>query len=212
MDRHDHRRGAGCGGDMSLGGVGDVHDDAIRAGTDGATGMRQPELDSGQTKIEMRRVTREVGRSEWITGDLSGEQPPPPSRHVGPMKIGIRWQGDLDLDLYARPTPQSETLFFDHPRSAEGYYFKDHRTSPELEYEFIEFETPVDVWEMKVSVNFYEGTAPEGTEGEARVSFDGHVYSRRFTIPARNGNEGRAGRGQERFWAGLNVPEILGLR
>ena len=48
----------------------------------------------------------------------------------GPLKIGIRWKQNIDLDLYAAPRPGAETLFFQHPRSPEGYYFKDHRSSP----------------------------------------------------------------------------------
>ena len=61
-----------------------------------------------------------------------------PSALTGRMKIGIRWQDNLDLDLYATPRRGSETLFFQHPRTAQGYLYKDHRASPGREYEFIE--------------------------------------------------------------------------
>jgi hypothetical protein len=46
--------------------------------------------------------------------------PPPPSQMVGPLKIGIRWKENIDLDLYATPRRDAETLFFQHPRSPEG--------------------------------------------------------------------------------------------
>ncbi len=170
------------------------------------------ELDATQSKIEMLRITRTVGAQDWITRDaLSPVRPPPPTNTVGVMKIGIRWQGNLDLDLYARPTREGETLFFDHKRSPEGYYFKDHRTSPEREYEFIEFETPVDVWKAEASVNFYAGSAPRGVSGEVRIEFENKIYSGRFSLEADHGNQGRSGRNQALFWTVVNIPSLLGL-
>ncbi len=170
-------------------------------------------LAGNQTKIEMLRVTRDVAVADWITRDvLPSGQAAPPTKTVGPMKIGIRWRGDIDLDLYASASAQSETLFFEHTRCPEGYYFKDHRSSPEREYEFIEFETPVDVWQADASINFYEGHAPGGPAGEVRIEFDGRIYSGRFALPADHGNKGRTGVRQRDFWVRINIPEILGLR
>ena len=73
--------------------------------------------------------------------------------------------------LYATPRRDAETLFFQHLRSPEGYYYKDHRSSPGREYEFIEFESPVDIREVEASVNFYKGDCPEGPRGEVRIEF-----------------------------------------
>ncbi|MBL9135652.1 MAG: hypothetical protein JNK85_07285 [Verrucomicrobiales bacterium] len=170
-------------------------------------------LDPEQTKVEMLRITRDMGISDWITKDLSGgERPAPPSTQVGPMKIGIRWRGAWDLDLYARPASHGVTLYFERTRSDEGYYFKDHRKSPDREYEFIEFEKPVDLREVEASVNFYEGEAPDGAAGEVRVEFGGRIYSGRFVVSGRQGNRGRGGESQERFWVRLDIPRIVGWR
>lgn len=170
-------------------------------------------LDASQTKVEMLRITREPGVTDWITRDLSlAPRPSPPAIHAGPLKIGIRWQGDLDLDIYARPRHGGETLYFRHTRSPEGYYFKDHRSSPDREYEFIEFLTPVDVGEMEAFVNFYEGRMRGGIVGEVRIEFAGQIYASQFQLGAERGNQGRAGGGQEAYWVELDVPHILGLR
>ncbi len=180
----------------------------------GATPVRAErfEIDPAQTKIEMLRITRDIGVADWITRDLlSNVQRDPPSTTVGPMKIGIRWQGRIDLDLYASPTARGETLFFEHTRSPQGYYFKDHRPPPEREYEFIEFESPVDVWQVEAMINFYEGSVPTGPAGEIRIEFEGKIYSGRFALPARRGNRGRSGRGQDDFWTQINIPAILNL-
>jgi hypothetical protein len=170
-------------------------------------------VDPGQTKIEMLRISRDIGVADWITRDLApGPQQAAPSITIGTMKIGIRWKGDIDLDLYATPNPHAETLFFEHTRSPEGYYYKDHRSSPDRDFEFVEFETPVDVWKIDAAINFYKGTAPDGAKGEIRVEFDGKIYSGDFSIPATHGNEGRAGNSQRGFWTQIDLPKILRLQ
>ena len=170
-------------------------------------------IDPSQTKVEMLRITRDVGAADWITRDaLSGPRPGPPTNNIGPMKIGIRWKGDIDLDLYAAASHDAETLFFEHTRAAEGYYFKDHRSSPDREYEFIEFESPVDVYRVQADINFYKGDLERGPAGEIRIEFEGKIYSAQFTIAASHGNKGRAGSSQNRYWAHIDVPAVLGLR
>lgn len=175
-------------------------------------GVPRYALEPGQTKVEMLRITREIGLADWITREeLPSVQLAPPVTMVGPMKIGIRWKGRIDLDLYASPNDHAETLFFEHTRSPEGYYNKDYRSSPEREYEFIEFQKPVDVREVEVMVNFYKGSAPGGPSGEVRIEFDGKIYSGRFAIAADHGNEGRSGESQRSFWARIDVPRLLKL-
>jgi len=177
-----------------------------------ATRAERFQLDRSSTKIEMLRVSRDIASMDWITRDnLPHAAQTPPSKTTGPMKIGIRWRGNLDLDLYATPKPGAETLFFEHMRSAEGYYFKDHRSSPEREYEFIEFESPVDVWRVEARVNFYEGESESGPSGDIRVEFDGRIYEGRFALSAERGNEGRTGPSQRSHWTRINIPEILKL-
>jgi hypothetical protein len=181
-----------------------------RGATSTGTSSKQWAVDAGQTKIEMLRVTRGVEIADWLTGDTAIAQVPP-AVMVGPMKIGIRWKETIDLDLYATPHPGAETLFFEHVRSPEGYYYKDHRSSPGKEYEFIEFESPVNAREVEAFVNFYKGMCPGGARGEVRIEFDGRIYAGPFSIPARQGNLGRSGRSQNEFWARIPVQELLKL-
>lgn len=169
-------------------------------------------VDPAQTKLEMLRITRDIGVADWITREDIHGATTPPSRTFGPMKIGIRWKGEIDLDLYARGTRESEMLFFEHTRSPEGYYFKDHRSSPDREYEFIEFESPVDVWKVEARINFFEGRARSGPTGEIRIEFDGRIYTGDFQVSAREGNEGRTGSRQSAFWTQVDIPAILKLR
>jgi hypothetical protein len=166
--------------------------------------------DPAQTKPEMLRVNRNVQLVDWLTGDAPVDaSPPPPSRMTGPLKIGIRWKENIDLDLYAAPRRGAETLFFQHTRSPEGYYFKDHRSSPGREYEFIEFESPVDVRKVQAFVNFYEGSCSGGPRGEVRIEFLNHIYVGRFAIASSEGNQGRAGSSQSDFWTQIPIQQIL---
>lgn len=163
-----------------------------------------------QNKIEMLRISRDVPVTDWLTGDLpSNLVPSAPATLVGPMRIGIRWNQNVDLDLYATPHRGAETLFFQHPESPEGYYYKDHRHSPGREFEFIEFSTPVDARQVEASINFYKGSLPVGPRGEVRIEFDGRIYSAPFSIEATEGNLARSGHNQQRFWTKIPVQQIL---
>ena len=169
-------------------------------------------VDTTQRKIEMLRVSRGVTMTDWLTRDsLPAGAPAPPSIRVGPMKIGIRWKERIDLDLYATPRPGAETLYFEHVRSPEGYYYKDHRSSPGRDYEFIEFESPVDVREVEAFINFYKGSCPGGARGEVRIEFDGRIYGSPFFLPAEQGNLGRSGPSQHEFWAPIPIQRVLNL-
>jgi hypothetical protein len=170
-------------------------------------------VDRQQTKVEMLRVNRNVDLIDWITRDTLPETDVRrPSTMIGQLKIGIRWKANIDLDLYATPHHGAETLYFEHPRSTEGYYYKDHRSSPGREFEFVEFEQPVDIREVQASVNFYQGACPDGPRGEVRIEFDGRIYSAPFFVPASQGNLGRTGRTQQQFWTRLPIQEIVRIQ
>ncbi len=168
--------------------------------------------DAQETKPEMLRVSRDVRLVDWLTGDSGLESNMrPPSKLVAPMKIGIRWKDNIDLDLYATPKPGAETLFFQHTRSPEGYYNLDHRSSPGHDYEYIEFEAPVDAREVKAFVNFYAGSRPDGPRGEVRIEFLNRIYRGKFAIEAKDGNQGRSGPSQDQWWTEIPIQKILGI-
>jgi len=166
-------------------------------------------LDTTQRKIEMLRISRNVEVADWLTRSTAGAQTPPTTL-IGPMKIGIRWKRNIDVDLYATPRRGAETLYFEHVRSPEGYYYKDHRSSPGREYEFVEFES-VDAREVEAFINFYKGHCPGGPRGEVRIEFDGRIYVAPFAISAEEGNLGRSGESQQEFWTRIPIQEILRL-
>ena len=164
------------------------------------------------TRVEMIRIQRQIGSTDWITSDLTrNSKTKPPTLLEGPIKIGIRWHREMDLDLYAKSHPEAETLFFEHPESQEGFYYKDHRQSPDREFEFIEYHQPIRLDLIKVWVNFFEGQTEEAPEFEARIEFDRQIYSKMISIPSLQGNQGQTGSGHANCWVEVNLMELMGI-
>lgn len=111
-------------------------------------------------------------------------------RKASNVQIGIAWQClGCDLDLYARAQPGAQVLWFGHTKSDLGVFFKDYQVSPTTEqgYETIAFSTPIDLRALQIFVNFYKGDAPQGVNGEVRISVDGRTYAKPFHISAQGG-------------------------
>lgn len=121
-------------------------------------------LDSSSTRSEMIHITREPATTDWITGETILRPASAPPRSLrGPLRIAIRWKGKVDLDLYPRARPGGPRLYFEMPTSPEGDYARDHRSSPEHEFEFIEFTKPVDLPKSRPrSISTKEETSPMG--------------------------------------------------
>lgn len=173
---------------------------------------RKYAIDPGQSRVEMLRIKRDIGSSDWITSTLPDHRKiTPPTQHEGPLKIGIRWNGDMDLDLYARAREGAETLFFEYTESPDGYYYKDHRNSPDREFEFIEFEKTVDLSKVKAWVNLFEGELLHSPVFEVRLEFENQIYFTQLSIESKSGNRGRTGREHHHCWVEIDVPGMMGL-
>lgn len=111
--------------------------------------------------------------------------------HAENVQIGISWQCALcDLDIYARPLPGADVIYFGRMVTTHGRYWKDYRNSPQPTngYETISFDIPLDLRTLVIAINFYEGEAPQGVSGEIRISVNDATYAAPFHIPATRGN------------------------
>jgi len=109
------------------------------------------------------------------------------------VELGITWDcPTCDIDLYARPTPQAETLFFGKNKTAQGMHLKDFTTAPDRQngFETIIFNDVIDLNALDVVINFYSGTAKQDVHGILRLAADGQVYAHRFILKAGSGNGG----------------------
>ncbi len=131
-------------------------------------------------------------------------------------RIGIRWQGKHDLDLFVRPTSSAKELYFGHNRSEKGRHIKDFISEPSGvdTYEVVELEGAVDLSELQISVNTYRGQkSVEEIVGSVRMEINGRVYSKPFRLAASEGNKGtdKAGnRSSSIFWAVVDPLELTG--
>jgi hypothetical protein len=111
-------------------------------------------------------------------------------------RIGIRWPGDCDIDLYVRPTPPSEELYYSHQRTREGIHVKDWLTSPDVNnngFETVELRGRVDLSKLTLGVNFYDGKPQRGgVNGQIRIETGGKIFQSDFHIRASTGNRGQA--------------------
>jgi len=94
--------------------------------------------------------------------------------------LGFVWKENVDLDLYAAAHSGAETLFFQHTRSPEGYYYKDHRSSPGREYEFIDSNRR-DIREVEAMVNFYKGHLQAARMEKCASNLTDGFMARRFS-------------------------------
>lgn len=131
---------------------------------------------------------------------------------VGRIKVGVRWDCDCDLDLYVWQKGNSKPLYFGNAESEEGHFFKDWRSSPDNEkaHEYVDFFKPVDALDLKLSVNFYSGTAPNGVNGTVRIWLEGQdgVWKKSFHIPATKGNSGKHP-ANSKHWVSITPASVL---
>ena len=147
-----------------------------------------------ETTLEMIRLRREE-----ITPSIYDEpvsSAPLKARHLrraGHVQIGLSWDCETcDLDLYARPWPDAELIYFNRSTTAQGSHWKDYLSAPRGKnlYETIEFNVPLDLRKLQIVINFYNGVAQQTIKGEIRIAVDGQVFAAPFTMDAKTGNQG----------------------
>lgn len=153
---------------------------------------------SDTSKLEMIRfkpieIKRSIYEREISTQGLSRSE----ARRAENVMVGITWQAEgckgCDLDLYAQALPGAAVLSYKATKNPEGEYWKDYRNSPETVngQETIAFAVPLDLRSLKLAVNFFSGSAPQGASGEVRLAVGEKTYAYGFHIPAVSGNGGR---------------------
>jgi hypothetical protein len=140
---------------------------------------------------------------------------PIPTTEVENCRIGIRWPGKRDIDLYVLPFAGAEELYFRHQRSPQGIHVKDWLTSPEVEnngFETVEIRGKIDLSRMSIAANFYAGEkSPEGVNGVIRIQAHGRIYEAPFHINASTGNKGAqsAQRASSPHWTIIHPLKVL---
>lgn len=145
-------------------------------------------------KLEMLQFAPDTGAiADIFTQPLEIAPAPQPiwSAATSP-RIGITWdQQDADIDLYVRPNPTAEVIFFGNSSTQVGRLFKDFRNSPASGFETVQLNATVDLSQVYIALNYYSGSSPQGLTGELRIAVGDQVWAAPFTIPATSGNRGQ---------------------
>ncbi|MEM7172426.1 MAG: hypothetical protein AAF530_19820 [Pseudomonadota bacterium] len=175
--------------------------------------------DATVDKVEMLRVPQQLDVGFSSEHAFIGENveivTTPPPESSGRLKVGIRWACEgSDIDLYSRPAPDKDWLYFGNTRSAEGRFFKDWQESPDTVngFEVIEFFEDVKLSEAEVLVNFYQGKCRQPATVTLRVQFNDPIYEFTYPLTVDHGNKG-ADRDQvdnSPYWLVINLVEIFG--
>lgn len=173
-------------------------------------------------KLEMLRIRKPVLQtSESIYNRPITPQKPPQSMiaHAGNVEFGLRWYNcnACDLDLYVKPAPNAQMLYYNRTATPYGTYIKDFRSSPKHFFETVQLSKPVNLNHTLVAVNYYDGQNASPITGELRISWQGKTYKKPFKILARKGNCGanknamlRTKQAPSNHWIVFNIPQILG--
>ncbi|MCP4990586.1 MAG: hypothetical protein GY928_32470 [Colwellia sp.] len=174
-------------------------------------------IDNKDETVQMYLIKRDMEKEElWIRRNSIKTHPNTTLQTKGTLKIGIKWNSfDCDLDLYTKPFDTAKELFYKQAKTAEGTYYKDFRrfSNPLNGHEYVEYNVPVDILNVKAAVNFFSGSSSGGIEGEVQIIFNGKVYNDSFKIKSNHGNKGENSedRADSDYWIVLDIPSIVGL-
>lgn len=107
--------------------------------------------------------------------------------------IGATWDcARCDLDLYVRPFPAAEPIYFANAKTEQGQMFKDFTRSPSNNgFETVALNGIVDLRQTQVLLNFYGGEALDlPVTGEIKITIGDKVWTAPFEIDAKSGNRG----------------------
>ncbi len=142
-------------------------------------------------------------------------------RQAQNVEIGISWNCEhCDLDLYVRPHRGAEVLYFGHRQTPLGYYHKDFTHSPQTDggYETVTFTATVDLQDVLIAVNWYDGKSANGVQGEIRLAISDQTYGLPFVLTGTSGSGTKGkdktladGKAANANWLIINPKDIVGL-
>ncbi|MGB0659558.1 MAG: hypothetical protein ACPGNV_05200 [Mangrovicoccus sp.] len=146
-------------------------------------------------KLEMIQFQPDTGQALDLYAAPVIEEPAPAPlwSDARGVSVGISWDcATCDLDLYVRPNPAADVIYFGNAQTALGQLFKDHLSSPSLTngYETVALNGAVNLSQMQVTVNHYGGAAQGPVTAELRIAIGDQVWAQSLQIRAARGNKG----------------------
>jgi hypothetical protein len=126
---------------------------------------------------------------------VAPEETPAPApiwQNATSVTVGATWDQNVDVDLYVRPSPQADVIYYGNANTTAGRLFKDVTVRPGTAFETVSLSgRSIDLSAMQIALNFYGGgTASSGVTGELRIAVGDQVWAAPFHISAVRGNKG----------------------
>lgn len=113
-------------------------------------------------------------------------------KNANNVELGLTWDcSTCDLDIYAVPFKGAKVLYFGQSKTPQGMHLKDFTSSPDVQhgYETILFNAPINLNELRIVINFYNGKSSKGVKGVLRLAANGNTYAHNFHISTISGNQ-----------------------
>lgn len=145
-------------------------------------------------KLEMLSFAPDNGTLPPLYAAPLNEEPAPEPiwQSAQPVNVGVTWdQSGVDVDLYVRPKPDAEVIYYGNADTAAGRLFKDYTVSPGVGFETVALNGRIDLSKTQIALNYYGGPGqPSGVTGELRIAIGDEVWAAPFEISATEGNRG----------------------
>lgn len=145
-------------------------------------------------KLEMQSFAPDNGSVPALYEARPEEAPAPAPmwQNASSVTIGATWDQNVDVDLYVRPFPSADVIYYADATTDQGRLFKDVTVRPGTAFETVSLTGgAIDLSKLQVALNFYGGdTASPGITGELRIAIGEQVWAAPFRIPATRGNKG----------------------
>ena len=109
------------------------------------------------------------------------------------IRIGIAWQGKVDLDIYGLIKGEAKPVYYANTKTRYATHHKDIRTGSHQQvttYETITYHTPINLCDLRIGVNYYGGASPR-VHGTLRIKLGDQLMAKDFRFSARGGNKGQ---------------------
>lgn len=146
-------------------------------------------------KLEIIRFSRDLGEEDvlYTAAPELAPAPEPLWTEASDVSIGISWDCTrCDLDLYVRPSPTANVIYFGNTDDPLGQLRKDHLSSPSLTngYETVSLNRVVDLEGVQIAMNHYSGDASGPVTVELRIAIGDQVWAQDVVLSAGKGNRG----------------------
>ncbi len=109
------------------------------------------------------------------------------------VRLGIIWEGKVDLDIYGMLREDSIPVYYGNKTSRYATHHKDIMSGKHDQvsiYELITYQLPISICNLRIGINHYGGNASKKIKGTLRVEVGDALIAKEYQFSAGQGNQG----------------------